>query len=1137
MSNGERTEKSMDLSDIDLDVLDQLLSEEGVDAARDTARDAHAIQPRSVGARVPLSFSQEMLYLLDQASPGLTAYNLGLAKRLVGNLDVAALQRAVSALAARHEVLRTRFGVVDGEPSQIVDAPAPVPVTVVDISNRAGSDQDAELARMLGERARTPFSLATDHLFRVLLVRLSPTDHVLVLETHHAIADGWSMGLMTREFSALYGAEHRGIAPELPALRIQFGDYAIWQRETLRGERLDNLLTYWRDQLVDAREPLGLPTDFPQPATPTFAGAQIAGFMSPHDLDRLKAFGREHDATLYMMLLAAYATVLHRYTGREQVLIGSGIANRNEQGTDTLIGYFNNTLVQRADFRGDPTVAELLTRVRDSALGAYDHQEVPLEKLILDLNEGDARMNDASLFQAVFTMQDNVGAVVQLDDLAVSSVSVELGATKFDITFLPSERDGGLRLTTHYRSDLFSAATMERFVGHLRQVLAEMTSDASRRISALALLTGDETRALAVWNDTAVDEGAAATIVELFERQASRVPERLAVVGRPSALDSAAAAETLSYAELNTRANQLAHRLRASGVSAGSPVGVALDRSTDAVVAMLGILKAGGCYVPLPPELPPARLTDQLAESGAKIVVSIAAHAGKLPSGPQLIAMDADAADLESRPVSNPVAAALADGLAYVLFTSGSTGTPKGVAVTHANVVHYARAVSRVLADVAHDTPDDGFAALDGLHFGLVSTFGADLGNTSLFPSLFAGGTLHVLPSAVTTEPERFAEYLAAHPIDVLKLTPSHLRALVAGASGAELEKLLPNRWLALGGEALSLDLAQSLVDAGKCRVLNHYGPTETTVGVLTFEATTASLAEVAALGAQTVPIGRPLANTQAFVVNMQGEQQPLAIPGELWIGGAGVTRGYLGRDDLTAERFTQFAGTHVYRTGDRARRLSNGAIEFLGRLDDQVKVRGYRVELGEIAQTLRAHPDVANAEVVLRRDNGEPQLVAYVVDGRPSYAASHGERISNETLIPWLSERLPEYMVPHVIMAVDEIPLTANGKVDRARLPAPHAVTADIVVAPRTETERKLATIWEDVLKKSEVGVTQNFLDLGGHSLLAIRILGKISRGFGIRLSLRTLFDAPTVEKLGELLDVELQLAAIDALTSDDKQ
>ncbi|MEP6732472.1 MAG: amino acid adenylation domain-containing protein, partial [bacterium] len=713
---------------------------------------------------------------------------------------------------------------------------------------------------------------------------------------------------------------------------------------------------------------------------------------------------------------------------------------------------------------------------------------------------------------------------LRLGDASISAVELDAAGTKFDLTLLVTERSEDIDLTLWYRTDLFAPSYADRFLGHLRSVIDAMVANPSAHVSQLPLLTAQEREQLAAWNATTTPEGPSATLSELFERQVSRVPERAAVI---------AGNVTLSYAQLNAAANQLARHLQSLGVAVGEPVGLNLDRSAEALIGLIGILKAGAAYVPLPPELPATRRIQQLRESGAKVLVTVAAHVGDAPSDVTVVALDRDAAALDVKSPLNGKGIATPSSLAYVLFTSGSTGVPKGVAVTHANAVHYARAVSRVLGDVPPSKAGDGFAALDDWQFGLASTLGADLGNTSLLPSLLAGGTLHVLSKDVTTEPARFAEYVGVHALDVLKITPNHFTALVAGKQGSELNPLMPRKWIVLGGEALRSEVARTLLGAGRCRVLNHYGPTEATVGVLTFEATSASIDAASLIGAQTVPLGRPLSNTQIYIVDSSGREQAVGVPGELWIAGAGVAQGYLKRPDLTAEKFVVFNGggadstspemtTRAYRTGDRARRLSDGTIEFLGRADDQVKVRGYRVELGEVEAALRANPGVGSAVVVLRTTDGDARLIAYAVPKQEGYAVSHSDRPTPEKLTEWLTAQLPEYMVPSAVVLLDALPLTANGKVDKAKLPSPSSGEAatPTSVAPRTPTEIQLAAIWCDVLKRDSVGVTDNFLALGGHSLLAIRLLGKISKTFGVRLPLRSLFESPTVEQIAAAVD-----------------
>jgi amino acid adenylation domain-containing protein len=966
----------------------------------------------------------------------------------------------------------------------------------------------------------TPFDLAHEPGFRVAIARLADDDHILLLLTHHIVSDAWSYGVLMGELNALYAAESRGVAHGLAPVALQFGDFAAWQRTLLQGERLGERLAFWRERLADLPT-LDLPTDFAPRGTPGFAGARVGATLSPELSDRVRALAQSRDATLYMVLLAAVQTVLHRYSGQDDIVVGSAVAGRTRRETESMIGYFSQALPMRTRFDGDPSFVELLGRVRDAVLGAFEHQDVPVETLVLELQRSQARQ--APLFRVVLTMQDALPVALRLGDATAEPVELDASATKFDLTFLVTDTPDGIEIALWYRTELIRAERAERMLGHLATVLGGAVAEPTRRVSLLPLLTDAERIEFAAWNATDADEGAPSTIVELFEAQAARVPDRVAVVA-PSASAAAhgsvAGSTTLTYRELNARANQLARHLQASGAVAGAPVGLMLDRSADAIVALLGILKAEGAYMPLAADAPSARLAQQLAESGAKLVITSAAMARRLPGTVTVVPLDSDSATLGAHADTNLPPAARPRDTAYVLFTSGSTGVPKGVAVTHANIVHYTRAVRRALG-TAESEPADGRAR----QFGLASTFAADLGNTSLYPALLAGATLHVLGADVTTEPERFAQYVQVHQLDVLKLTPNHLRALIAGRRSSELAAVLPRQTLVLGGEALSLELARTLHDAGGCRVVNHYGPTETTVGVLTHEVTTESLAAAAALGAQTVPLGRPLANTRTYVMDAHGQEQPVGVPGELWIGGAGVSSGYLNRPEMSAERFVSFKGERVYRTGDRVRRLSDGTFEFLGRADDQVKVRGYRVELGEVEQALRGHPGVAQGVVVLRSDgDAEPALIAYAVAKQSGYAVSHGDRPTPEKLTQWLAAQLPDYMVPSGVVLLETLPLTANGKLDRAALPAPDAATAsaaDAHVAPRTETEVALAAIWADVLKREQIGVHDNFLALGGHSLLAIRVLGRISKTFGVRLPLRTLFETPTVEALAAAIDL----------------
>ncbi len=1110
---------------------------------------------RTEGGDAPMSYAQELVWLLDRATPGLTAYNVPRAIRLRGVLDLAALRQALTDVVERHEVLRTTYHAGDPGPVQRVTPAGRVTLAITDLSSVTAADRDAAIDRAVLEAARTPFDLASDALLRPRLLHLANDDHVLLLMSHHIASDGWSKGILYRDLSVAYEDRRAGRAPAWSPLPLSYGDFAAWQRAAMAGEAHEGHLAFWRERLAAPLPVLDLPTDFPRPAVAGFEGERSVLVLPSAFVTAVRELGMNHSATLYMVLLAAYQTVLHRYSAQDDIITGSPIAGRSRPEVEGIVGYFNNVLAMRTDFSGAPSVGELLERISERAMDAYEHEDVPFEKLVLDLREGQEAVGLAPLFRCVLTMEDTIEATLALGSVVAEPIAVDYGQAKFDLTLLFADVPEGLRLTLWSRTDLFARGYGERFLSHVRAVLEAGVRDDTQKVADLVLRSPAEDAVIAAAQGAAIDEGSATTLVEGFERQAARVPNLLAVVGpRPSASAAGSVAGTLplTYAELNARGNQLGLHLRALGVGRGQPVGLLLDRTADALVGLIGILKAGGAYMPLAVDAPAPRLAQQLKESGATVVVAAAAHASRIPAGVTVVALDreSDAATLGALSTANLPPLATPDDTAYVLYTSGSTGVPKGVAVTHANAVHYARVVSRVLAGTASGTAGDGFGALDGWRFGMVSTLAADLGNTSVLPALLAGGTLHTLSKDVTTEPARFAEYVSVHQFDVLKITPNHLAALMAGRAGADLASVLPRRWVVLGGEALRPAVARTLLAAGSCRVLNHYGPTETTVGVLTHEATLASLDAALAQGAQTVPLGRPLANTRAFVLDARGAEQPLGVPGELVIGGLGVARGYLHRDDLTAERFVTLQGGRCYRTGDRVRRLADGTIEFLGRADDQVKVRGYRVEVGEIEQALRAHPGVLHAVVVLVTPvDADARLVAYAVPKTAGYAVSHGDRPTPEKLQAWVAASLPEYMVPGAVLLIDAMPLTANGKVDKARLPLPGADLESggtTHVEPRTPTETTIAKIWRDVLKKEQVGVTESFLDLGGHSLLAIRVLGRISKELGVRLSLRALFETPTVEQVAALVDaeraakseaakLEAALAAIEGLSDAD--
>ena len=1048
------------------------------------------IRPAARGTGGPMefsaSFAQQRLWVLHQLAPDGAFFNTRIPLRLAGKLDAGALQTALDGLVARHETLRTTFRTQGGTVIQVIAPPAPCRLGVVDLSALAVDVREAEARRLLEEEGHRPFDLSIDSPLRAQMLRLSAENHVLQLTLHHIISDGWSIPVLYRDLGALYEAACTGRAPTLPPLPIQYADFSVWQRQWLEGDALSKQLAFWRSKLEGASE-LQLPTDRPRPALPTHAGGHESRELSPRLSAGLGMLSQRQGATPYMVLLAALTVLLKRYTRQDDVVVGSPIANRTRSELEELIGFFVNSLVMRTDVSGDPSFIELLARVRQVALDAYAHQDLPFERLVEELDpERDLSRNP--IFQVMFAVQNAPGKASRLAgaDLTIAVVPFEVDTTHFDLEVHVSDVAGQLHVDCIYSTELFDAATIRRMLGHYERVLEAVVANPEDRISGMALLDEAERRQVLVeWNETATGYPREASIHELFEAQAARAPEAVAV-----AYDG----NHLSYRELDERSTCLAHHLRGLGVGPEVLVGLYLERSVEMVVGLVGILKAGGAYVPLDPAYPAERLAFMLQDTQAQVVVTRSELSASLPeTAARVVCLDRDWPQIEGHGTGAVASGAGAGSLAYVIYTSGSTGTPKGVEVTH-------RAISRLVCgtDYVDILPTDRLAQAS------VASF--DAATFEIWGALLNGAQVIGVSREVLLSPREFSEFLRARGITVLFLTTALFNQMAREAPGA----FRSLRCVLFGGEAVDPDSVRTVLrDGPPQRLLHVYGPTEVT--------TFSTWHRVAELdqAATTVPIGRPIANTTAYVLDEHRQPVPVGLPGELYLGGDGLARGYLKRPELTAERFvdhpfSEEPGARLYRTGDWVRRLPDGAIEFIGRRDEQVKIRGYRIEPGEIEASLGRHPAVRQAVAMAREDGpGDKRLVAYVTPG---------ETIpSPPELRAWLRERLPEYMVPSAFVVLDRFPLSPNGKVDRGALPAPDGERQleNEFVAPRGRLAATIATVWSDVLGVSRVGAHDNFFDLGGNSLLLVSVHERLQRALDMRFRVVELFQYPTIESL----------------------
>jgi amino acid adenylation domain-containing protein len=1051
-------------------------------------------QPRE--GDVPLSFSQQRFWFVEQLGIEANAYIIPVALRMRGALDAAALHGALDGLVRRHESLRTVFQLKDGHPVQVVLPEGSVDLPLHDLAALPPEEREAEAQRITDAEVRTRFDLARGPVFRARLVRFAADDHLLLLSLHHIVGDAWSMGILFRELGELYAAGVEGRDAALAPLPVQYADYALWQRARMQGDVLGAEVTHWRHALEGAPT-LALPTDRPRPAVQSFRGASFPFDLSPELSAAVAELARQNGATTYMAVLAAFALLLSRWSGTDDVVVGSPIAGRTPRETEGLIGVFLNTLAVRTQLRGDPTFRELLGRVRTAAVDAFAHQEVPFERLVEELRI-ERSLSRHPLFQVIFSMipAGSAEGGEPLPGLEIEGAEPEAGTAKVDLTLAMGDADGVLRGAWQYATDLFDEATVRRMGEHLRALLAAATADPDRPVSALAMIgEGERRQVMEEWNRTDAAYDLAPVYLRVGE-WAARRPDAVAV-----AADDA----TLTYGELDARAARLAGRLRMLGVGPDVRVAVLVERSAAMVVAQLAVARAGGAYVSLDPTGPADRTAYMLQASGATAVITRAALREGIPStGIPVVAVDedgADAADFATEPaVDRSTVDVHPENLAYVIFTSGSTGRPKGVGVPHgglANLVGWYNATCGL-------GPDDRTT--------LVSSPTFDTSVMDVWSTLAAGAALHIPTDALRRDPPALLRWMDERGVTVSFLpTPAAEAALEAMERGAPRPAAL--RVVTTGGESLRRWALPGL------RLVNLYGPTENSVG--------ATLTDVPEAGTGLPPIGRPVPNHRAYVLDGRLQPVPVGVPGELYLAGAGLARGYLGRPGMTAERFIPSpfgaAGARMYATGDRVRWLADGELEYLGRGDEQVKLRGYRIEVGEIESALLAHPRLAQAAVLLRTDGGVARLVAYtaVADGAP--APADGE------LRAHLRERLPDYMVPAAYVAMETLPLSPNGKVDRKALPAPDAAPRAVSL-PQSTAERRIAAVWAEVLGMGSVDVDDNFFEVGGHSLLVARMQQALLDALGQEVSVVELFQFPTVGALAVHLDSRAAAGAAPA-------
>ncbi len=1039
-----------------------------------------------------LSFAQQRMWFLEQLEPGRIDYHISSSYRFSGSLNIPALQQALDTIVARHEVLRTNFINQNGNPVLVVAAARPVELRLVDLQNQPSSTKEAEIQRILAEETQRSFNLSQDLMLRSRLVQISTTEFILLVVMHHIAADGWSMGILYQELSSLYTTFSQGLPSSLPKLTIQYADFAEWKRQYLQGDMIESSLNYWQKHLTGAPQLLSLPTDKPRPAVQTFRGKTVDFILPKPITEGIKLLSQRETSTLFITMLTAFNTLLYRYTNSEDIVVGTALGNRNQKETEGLIGFFVNTLALRTDISGNPSFRELLGRVKEVSLAAYEHQYLPFEKLV-EVLQPTRDLSYSPVFQVMLVLNEEIlQQTLELTGLNTSPWQVEKNAAQFDLTLQVDQCGTEILLSWQYNIDLFNAATIERINGNFQTLLTAIIANPQTPIADLPLLTENEQQQLLIeWNNTQITYDQNKCIHQLFAEQVERTPDAIAVVFEQ---------EQLTYRELNHRANQLAHYLQSVGVKPESLVGIAVERSLEMVIGLLGIQKAGGAYVPIDPNYPSERIAYMLEDSKVPVLLTQNHLTAKLPeySG-QIFCLDGNEEIFNSESMENPVSGVTDENLIYIIYTSGSTGKPKGTMNIHKGVVN------RILwmQDTYKLTASDRVLQK--------TPFSFDVSGWEFWWPLITGACLVVAKPEGHKDTRYLIEFIKSQQITTLHFVPSMLQIFLLDP---QVETCSSLRLVFCSGEALSVDIQEKFFRYLNAELHNLYGPTEAAIDVTFWQCQPESKLS-------NVPIGRPVANTQTYILDAYLKPVPVGVSGELYLGGVQLARGYLNRPELTAERFINnpfvedFQSPYLYKTGDLARYLADGNIEYLGRIDNQVKIRGFRIELGEIENVLDKHSDIEQSVVIVREDTpGNKQLVAYIIAGQ--------SQPNIQELRQFLKVQLPDYMIPSAFVVLEALPLTPNGKADRQALPAPdysRQASEETFVLPRNQLELQLTQIWQRILGIPVIGVKDNFFELGGHSLLAVRLLSEIQNKLGINLPLATFFTAQTVEKLADVL------------------